>query len=79
MGRVSADESKNDPRSQKRRFRTPALFGKVTENRAGNVQQTQETQNNPEHRREVPLIHTAGEPRTLKRCSLNEIKDLKLL
>lgn len=58
MGRISADESNNDPRSQKRRFRTPALFWKVTENRAGNVQQTQQTQNNPEHRREVPFIHT---------------------
>lgn len=54
MGRISADESNDDPRSQKRRLRTPALFGKVTENRAGNVQQTQETQNNPEHRRDPP-------------------------
>lgn len=54
VGRISADESNNDPRSQKRRFRTPALFGKVAENRAGNVQQTQQTQKNREHRRDPP-------------------------
>lgn len=54
MGRVPADESNDDPRSQQRRLGTPALFGEVTENRAGNGQQTQETQNNPEHRRDPP-------------------------